>query len=250
MEPLPLDGVPQEQDDTRASDLQADAERELEGLSAAELLTALRLQADQLNLRESQEVLGPVRERHPDLGRMPAEELRTLVARLAIHLRGRGPFNCIQRYRTGRLLALAPLSGEVWNLLPHAERLRLLEEDDHALDIAQAARHLAKFYLCPGYSALADAAAQRLLVASARYPAVVQRLLALPPQQTASGVFALSRRVTEMALNMEESPREMREPQLQAIRRTIEETLRPPAADQSREHTTDPGDAPRAVVGL
>lgn len=225
MDPLPREVFPPAQGRIPSDDLPAEARRELEGLGAEELRAHLQLQADQLSLHESHEILGPIQKRHPDLARVPAPELRTLVARLALALRGRSLCDFILRYRTGRFLALPPLSGEVWSLFPHAERLRFLERDNRALDIAQAARHLAKFLLSPNYTSLADADAQRLLVISPRYHEVVQRLVQLPLRDGAPGVFALNRRVTEVALAMEESLREARGPQLEAIRRTIGEAL-------------------------
>jgi hypothetical protein len=225
MEPLPRQVFPPAQGAIPADDLPAETGRELEALGAEELRAHLQLQTDQLCLHDAHEILGPIRKQYPDLARVPAPELRALVARLALLLRGRSLCDFFLRYRTGRFLALPPLSGEVWSLLPHAERLQLLEQDNGALDIVQTARHLAKFLLSPDYPILADIDAQRRLVSSPGYHEVVQHLVQLPPQDGAPGVFAVNRRVTGMALAMEESPREERGPQLEAIRRTIGEAL-------------------------
>jgi hypothetical protein len=194
---------------------------QLEGSSPEELRLNLQILADQLSLDESQMLLGPYHSEYPSLGRMPVEVLRRLVATLAIHLEGRTPCDFIHRYRTGRLLALAPLTAEVWTLLPQAERLALLERDNAAMDLPQIARHLARFLLSREYQALDDAEAQKAIGISPHYQDTVHRLIALGDRDGEPGILSLNRAVTRLALDMEQSPREGRAEKLDEIRRHI-----------------------------
>ncbi|HYL79757.1 MAG TPA: hypothetical protein VEU07_03035, partial [Candidatus Acidoferrum sp.] len=199
----------------------AEALGQVEGSSPEELRLNLQSLADQLSLRESQELLNPFLSKYPSLGRMPAEVLRRLVATLAVHLEGRTPCDFIQRYRTGRFLALPPLTGEVWNLLPQTERLTLLERDNAAMDVSQIARHLARLFLSREYQMLDDTLAQKATGVSPRYREVVDRLLRLGDQDGEPRILSLNRAVTRLALEMEQSPREGRAEELEEIRRCI-----------------------------
>jgi hypothetical protein len=207
----------------------AEALGQVEGSTPEELRLNLQSLADQLSLRESQELLGPSLSEYPSLGRMPVETLRRLVATLAVHLDGRTPCDFIQRYRTGRLLALPPLTGEVWNLLPQEERLTLLERDNAALDLPQIARHLARLLLSREYQTLDDTEAQKAIGVSPLYREVVDRLLRLGDQDGEPRILSLNRAVTRLALEMEQSPREGRAERLEEIRRCIRGAVeRPP----------------------
>jgi hypothetical protein len=194
---------------------------QLEGSSLEELRLNLQILADQLNLGESQKLLGPYHSEYPSLGRMPVEVLRRLVATLAVHLDGRTPCDFILRYRTGRFLALAPLTAEVWNLLPQAERLTLLERDNAAMDLPQTARHLARFLLSSEYRTLDDAVAQKAIGISPHYQDIVHRLIRLGDRDGEPGILSLNRAVTRLALDMEQSPREGRGERLDEIQRHI-----------------------------
>jgi hypothetical protein len=200
---------------------------QLDGSSPEELRLNLQILADQLSLVESQKLLRPYHSEYPSLGRMPVEVLRRLVATLAVHLDGRTPCDFIHRYRTGRLLALAPLTDEVWTLLPQAERLALLERDNAAMDLPQTARHLSRFLLSREYRALDDAEAQKAIGTSPQYQDTVHRLIALASQDGEPGLLSLNRAVTRLALDMEQSPREHREELLDEIRRHIGKVLGP-----------------------
>ncbi|HSB71419.1 MAG TPA: hypothetical protein VLH58_05435 [Candidatus Methylomirabilis sp.] len=194
---------------------------ELEGSSPEDLCRTLQILADQLSLRETQDLLGPYRAEYPSPHRMPAEVLRRLVATLAVHLDGRTPCDFIHRYRTGRLLALAPLTGEVWNLMPQTDRLRLLERDNAAMDLPQTARHLARLLLSRKYQMLDDPESQKSIGLSPLYQDVMHRLLGLPDQDGEPGILGLNRAVTRLTLEMEQSPREERAERLEEIRRRI-----------------------------
>ncbi|HSB77444.1 MAG TPA: hypothetical protein VLM91_01555 [Candidatus Methylomirabilis sp.] len=194
---------------------------QLEGSSLEELRLNLQILVDQLSLRESQELLGPYQSEYSSFGQMPVEVLRRLVATLAVHLDGRTPCDFIQRYRTGRFLALAPLTAEVWNLLPQAERLTLLERDSAAMDLPQIARHLARFLLSREYQMLDDAEAQKAIGISPRYQDLVHRLIHLADQDGEPGILSLNRTVTRLGLDMEQSPRECRGEKLEEIRHRI-----------------------------
>jgi hypothetical protein len=221
MERLPKEYFPPATDAEIPEDRLAESVHHLEGLSLADLRLNLQILADQLSLRECQELLGPTRSRYASLGQMPVEEVRRLVARLGAHIGERSLCDFIQRYRTGRFLVIPPISGEVWNLLAHDERLRWLERDNAAMDVAQMARHLAKILLSREYRTLDDPTAQMAIVLSPRYQALVDRLARLGDGDGEPKVVALNRIVTGLVLHMEQSPREGRGAELERIRRVI-----------------------------
>lgn len=198
-----------------------EALRQLEGHSPEELRLNLQILADQLSLREAQALLGPHRSQYPSLNQMPSEVLRRLVATLVVHLAGRGLCDFNQRYRTGKFLAIPPVTSEVWNLLPQQARLGLLRQDNAAMDIAQIARHLARILLSHEYQALDDDKSQMAIVLSPLYQRLVQRLTHLDDQDGAPKLLALHQTATEQVLAMEQSPREGRGEMLDRIRRTI-----------------------------
>lgn len=221
MDRLPGEFFPPGGPEEVSPDQLAEAARQLESHSPEELRLNLQILADQLSLRESQELLGPTRSQYASLGQMPAEALRRLVATLAVHLGDRSLCDFIQRYRTGKFLAISPITGEVWSLLPQAERRALLERDNAAMDIAQVARHLAKILLSHEYQALDDPKAQMAIVLSPLYQRAVDRLTRLDDREGAPSLLALNQTVTELILAMEQSPREGRGGQLERIRTTI-----------------------------
>jgi hypothetical protein len=203
----------------------AEAARRLEGLSPTELRLNLQILAEQLSLREFQELLDPHRLKYPNLSQMPVEIVRQVVASVSLHVGDRGLTDFIQRYRTGKFVAIPPVSNEVWNLLPQEHRLRLLEQDNAAMDIAQVARHLARILLSHEYQMLSDAAIQTDLIVSPLYQNLVQQLMRLAEGNGQSKLLALNHAVTRMALVMETAPREERGEALEMIRRTIGKAL-------------------------
>jgi len=225
MDRLPRECFPPATHEEPPADRLAETVRKLEGLSPEELRLNLQLLADQLSLRESQELLGPIRSEYPSLGQMPAEALRGLVATLAVHLGDRSLCDFIQRYRTGKFLATPSLTSEVWNLLPQAERLCLLTRDNAAMDVAQVARHLARLLLSREYQLLDDDMTQMTFATSPRYQDLVQRLVRLADRDGAMGLLDLNQTVTGQVLAMESSPREGRGEMLAQIRRTIARAL-------------------------
>lgn len=225
MDRLPKEFFPPATEEEIPEDRLAEGLRQLEGLSLEELRLSLQIQADQLSLRESQAILGPSRSQYPSLGQMPAEALRRLVATLTAHLADRGLCDFIQRYRTGKFMVTPPITSEVWSLLPQAERLRLLERDNAAMDLAQMARHLAKILMSHAYQMLDDTKAQAAIVISPRYQALVGRLTRLGDGNGEPKIVALNRTVTGLVLHMEQSPREGRAEGLERIRRLIGGTL-------------------------
>jgi hypothetical protein len=221
MDRLPRELFPPATHEEPSSDQLADTERQLEALSPEELRLNLQILADQMSLQEFQELLGPHRSRYPSLGQMPAEALRRLVATLATSLGERALCDFIQRYRTGKFLATPPLNSEVWSLLPQEERLRLLERDNAAMDIAQVARHLAKILMSHEYQVLDDNLAQMAIVTSPAYQDAVQRLTRLGDQDGVPTLLTLNRAVTRQVLAMEHAPREGRGEALAQIRSLI-----------------------------
>jgi len=225
MDHLPKEFFPPATHEEIPEDRLADRVRELEGLSPNDLRLSLQVQADQLSLQEFQELLEPYRSQNPSLGQMPVETMRRLVAMLDIHLDNRGVCDFIQRYRTGKFLVISPVVGEVWNLLPHEDRLQLLERDNAGMDIAQMARHLAKLLFTHEYQMLDNTESQMAIVISPLYQNLVQRLTRLGLQDGEPRIMPLNHAVTGLVLAMEESPRERRGEKLDQIRRLIGETI-------------------------
>lgn len=225
MELLPKEFFPPASHEEIAEDRLAERLRQVESLSLQDLRLSLRAQADHLSLQEFQELLEPYRSQYPSLGQMPVETLRRLVATLDVCLEDRGVCDFIQRYRTGKFLAVPPITGEVWNLLPHEDRLRLLERDNADMDIAQMARHLGKIFLSHEYQILDTAESQLAIVLSSRYQNLVERLTHLGEENRQPKIVALNHAVTGLVLTMEESPREGRSEKLDQIRRLIGEAL-------------------------
>jgi len=225
MDRLPREFFPPGGADEDSPDRIAEAVRRLEGIPLNELRLNLQSLADQLSLREFQELLGPHRSKYPSLGQMPIEALRQVVASVSLHLGDRGLTDFIQRYRTGKFIAIPRVSSEVWNLMPQEHRLQLLEQDNAAMDFAQVARHLARILLSHEYQMLDDEAAQMEVVTSPQYQTMVQRLLRLAEGNGQSKLLALHQAVTRMALVMESTPREGRGEALELIRRTIGKAL-------------------------
>ena len=221
MDRLPREFFPPGGSEVVSPDQLTEALRQLEGHSPEELRLNLQILADQLSLREAQALLGSHRSQYPSLSQMPSEVLRRLVATLVVHLAGRGLCDFNQRYRTGKFLAIPPVTSEVWNLLPQQARLGLLRQDNAAMDIAQIARHLARILLSHEYQALDDDKSQMAIVLSPLYQRLVQRLTHLDDQDGAPKLLALHQTATEQVLAMEQSPREGRGEMLDRIRRTI-----------------------------
>lgn len=235
MDRLPKEFFPPAVRDEESPDQLAESMRQLEGHSLEELRLNLQIVADQLSLREFQELLGPTRSQYPSLNQMPADALRRLVATVALRLGDRTLCDFIQRYRTGKFLAMPSVSGEVWNLLPQAERLNLLEQDNAAMDMSQVGRHLARILLNHEYQMLDDDKAQMAIVASPLYQGLVQRLILLGNRDGNPKLLELIQTVTGLALAMEHSPREGRGEQLDRIRRTIGMALGLSEADISTQ---------------
>lgn len=225
MDRLPKEFFPPATQKEISPDELAEPLRALEGLSPEDLRLNLQLLADQLSLRESQELLGPIRSQHPRLGQMPADALRRLVATLVVHLGDRSLCDFIQRYRTGKFLAIPPLTSEVWNLLPQTERLRLLTRDNAAMDVPQVARHLARFLLNREYQMLDNDKAQMTFATSPCYQDLLQRLVRLAGRDGTSGLLHLNQTITGQVLAMESTPREGRGAMLEQVRWTIARAL-------------------------
>jgi len=225
MDQLPREFFPASSQEEIPEDRLAQRLRQLEKLSLRDLRLSLQVQTDQLGLREFQELLDPYRSQYPSVGHMPVEALRRLVATLDIHLDDRGLCDFIQRYRTGKFLVMPPITGEVWNLLPHEDRLQSLERDNDVMDVAQMARHLAKILFSHEYQMLDNTESQIAIVISPLYQNLVQRLTRLGEENGEPRIVALNRTVTGRVLAMEESPREGRAEKLDQVRRLIGETL-------------------------
>jgi hypothetical protein len=238
MERLPREFFPPGMPEEESPGQIAETVKRMEGLSTQELRLNLQVLADRLSLREFQEIMEPHRGKYPSLGQMPVEALRHLVATLTLHLGDRGTCDFIHRYRTGKFVAFPRVSTEVWNLLPQQDRLRLLEQDNAAMDLAQVARHLARILLSHEYRMLDDEAVHMDLVTSPSYQDLVHRLIRLGNGNGHSTLLALNQAVTRMTLAMESAPREGRAEALEHIRRAIGRALGYSEAEMSSQ---DPG---------
>jgi hypothetical protein len=115
-------------------------------------------------------------------------------------------------------------------MLPFQERLAILERDNRTMDIAQAARHLAKIFFSFHYDMLFDAGFHVDLLRSPRYQRLVNRLISGPPTQTereqvGRQVEELTQTVTRMMLELEVMPSEARPARLQGVRAVIATAL-------------------------
>jgi hypothetical protein len=117
---------------------------------------------------------------------------------------------------------VAPL---VWNALSQPERLAILERDNRALDVGQAARHLAKIFFSFEYETLFDALFHVDLLRSPRYQQVVRRVTACESGADARRLAALNAAVTRQMLELELAAPDTRQTRLQEIRALIAAAL-------------------------
>lgn len=196
------------------------------GMPLPALQSSLRVVCDLMSLEEIQRELGPLQERYASLSAIPREALAKALPPLAARLGDRRLTDFVERYRSGRLWARPGLSPQVWHLLPFGEKLGLLEADNDAMDVAQAARHLCKIFCCPRYELLADSGYHLELLRGRLYPSILDRCIlefSRPPHE--DRLRELTRSVTRLMLEMEEGEATQRPERLLRIRRQIGEAL-------------------------
>lgn len=101
----------------------------------------------------------------------------------------------------------------------------MLERDNRAMDVGQAARHLAKIFFSYQYDMLCDAGFHVDLLRSPRYQQLVHRLAACESGADARRLAVLTETVTLQMLELEILASDARGTRLQAIRTLIAATL-------------------------
>ncbi len=200
------------------------------GMSTEDLATAFLVLTDLMNLREWDEYLLPLRRRFRSIAEIPPEDLGALLPRLSGRMGDRRITDFAERYRSGRMMAERKVDPGVWEMLPLAERLTILERDNRTMDIVQAARHLAKIFFSFQYTMLFDAGFHVDLLRSPAYQELVNRLIDRFPagsQREADRrpLEELTQTVTRMMLQLEAMPPEARPGALQEVRAVIATAL-------------------------
>ncbi len=199
-------------------------------MSADDPQTALLVLTDLMSLREWKEFLLPVQHQYRSTAEIPAEVVRALLPRLAGRMGDRRITDFAERYRSGRMVAERKVDQRIWELLPAAERMAILERDNRTMDVAQAARHLAKIFFSFHYDMLFDVGFQVDLLRSARYQRLVNHLISQlsgdsDRGQSVRNVEDLTQAVTRRMLQLETMPPDARPARLQEVRAVIATAL-------------------------
>jgi hypothetical protein len=197
-----------------------------EGMSRKDLQFSVRVLADLMSVEEMSRELSPIRDRYPSFSEIPVEGLADLVRSLGERLGGRTTLSFTDRYRSGRMLTRRSLSPEVWILLPQGEKLRLLSEDNAAMDLAQMARHISRIFMSHEYRMLHDPTTQIGFLTDPFYQALQESILArFSPPAEQERLRELNRVVTVRMLEVEEAPPEGRQGRLLELRKAIAAAL-------------------------
>ena len=172
------------------------------GMNLRQLQSSLRVLVELMSLEEQRRELEPLRARYRSLGEIPGDALTTLLPRLSMRLGDRNICDFALRYRAGRLWAREPINPSVWNLLPFKDKFMLLEMDNDAMDLLQAARQLSRLLLTERYELLFDPAYQVGLTTEPTYHRALDHCMAQlrGPRELSD----LNRQVTRMMLELEE----------------------------------------------
>jgi hypothetical protein len=194
-------------------------------LPGVDLPTAFLVLADLMTQGEVEEYLLPLRRQYRSIAEVPGQELRSLLSRLWGRLGDRRLTDFAERYRSGRMVADRKVAPEVWGLLPQPEQLTILERDNRAMDIGQAARHLVKILFSFQYDTLFDAGFHVALLRSPRYQQLISRLTAGDDAAETRRLAILTQTVTHQMLDLEMMAPDARRTRLQEIRTLIAATL-------------------------
>jgi hypothetical protein len=216
---------PLDQADQGAEPAPADKARPLWEMPGVDLSTAFLVVADLMTDREVEEHLLPLRRQFRSIADVPGPELRAVLSRIGALLGDRRLTDFAERYRSGRMVAEPRVKPETWNMLPATEQLAILERDNHAMDVGQAARHLAKIFFSFEYESLFDAGFHVDLLRSPRYQQVVHRLTACESGAEARRLAVLTETITRQMLELECLAPDARGTRLQEIRALIAATL-------------------------
>ncbi len=197
-----------------------------EGMSREDLQLSVRVLTDLLSLEEMRRELSPLKDRYPSLVEIPDAGLKDLVRSLAERLGGRTTLSFTERYRSGRMVTRQSISSDVWVLLPDQERLRLLLEDNAAMDVGQMARHISRVFMSYQYPMLHDMTAQVSFLNEPFYPTLQERIIgAFSEPSNREGLRELNRVVTVRMLEVERARPEDQQALLLEVRKGIAATL-------------------------
>lgn len=208
-----------------AESASAEKTRALWQMPGVDLSTAFLMVADLMTEREVEEHLLPLRRQFRSIADVPGPELRALLVRIWTLLGDRRLTDFAERYRSGRMIAERKVAPAVWSALSLPERLAILERDNRAMDVGQAARHLAKIFFSFQYETLSDALFHVDLLRSPRYQQVVRRVTACESGADARRLAVLNGAVTRQMLELEFSAPDARQARLQEIRALIAAAL-------------------------
>lgn len=197
-----------------------------EGMSREDLQLSVKSLTDLMSLEEMRRELSPLKRRYPSFSAIPDAELKNLVRGLAEKVGGRTLLSFTERYRSGRMVSQQSISPDVWVLLPDEKKLRLLLEDNAAMDVAQMARHISRIFMSYHYPMLHDTTAQVSFLSEPLYQALQERILeefGKPADQ--EGLRELNRVVTVRMLEVERARPEDRQALLLEVRKVIGTSL-------------------------
>lgn len=197
-----------------------------EGMSREDLQLSVKSLSDLMSLEEMRRELSPLKGRYPSFYAIPDAELKDLVRSLAEKLGGRTLLSFTERYRSGRMVTQRRIAPDVWVLLPDQERLRLLLEDNAAMDVTQTARHLSRVFMSYQYPMLHDMTAQISILNEPFYQALQERIIgAFSEPSNQEGLRELNRAVTVRMLEVERARPEDQQTLLLEVRKSIATTL-------------------------
>jgi len=195
-------------------------------MSREELQLSVKALTDLMTVDEMRRELSPLKDRYASFYDIPEADLHDLVRRLDEKIGGRTVLSFTDRYRSGSLVTRQRISSEVWALLPHEERVRLLTEDDDGMDASQMARHISRVFMSYLYQMLHDPTAQMSFLKEPFYQVLQDAIITqLGKGGDKAGLRELNRRVTRGMLEVEQRPPEERQAMLLEVRKGIARAL-------------------------
>ncbi len=175
----------------------------LEAMSLKDLRLSALVHLDLLTTEETREIVPPFLSRFPSFYEMPTNPLRELILAIAERAPDRAINFFFDRYSVGQMAMTPPVSYLVWKLMPEAEKLARLREDNAKMDSAMMARHLARFLASASPGELADVGHQIRLVMDENFISNHGSILKMAGGgPSGDGVRALYDAVTVLALRM------------------------------------------------
>ena len=205
---------------------EATAAPDTAAMSREELQLSVKALTDLMTVDEMRRELSPLKDRYPSFYDIPEADLHDLVRRLDEKIGGRTVLSFTDRYRSGSLVTRQRISSEVWVLLPHEERVRLLTEDDDGMDASQMARHISRVFMSYLYEMLHNPTAQMSFLKEPFYQVLQDTIIGqLGKGGNQAGLRELNRRVTCGMLEVEQAPPEERQAMLLEVRKGIARAL-------------------------